>query len=190
MTRRTRRSNWTCFLICWGLLGGVCEGLGAAEPERVPHGQDALPGPALTPQEAISRMTVPEGFSVEVVAAEPDLVNPVAMTFDERGRIWIAESLEYPRLDAGEGRDRIRVLEDTDHDGQADRFTTFAEGLNIPSGIAVGYGGVWVANSPDILFLADDDGDLRADRREVVVTGFGRDDTHELPNSLTWGPDG
>lgn len=164
--------------------------LSAAEPERVPHNQDAPPGPALTPDEAAARMTVPEGFSVEVVAAEPDLVNPVAMTFDERGRIWVAESLEYPRLEAGAGRDRIRVLEDTDHDGRVDRFTTFAEGLNIPSGIAVGYGGAWVANSPDILFLADDDGDLRADRREVVVTGFGRDDTHELPNSLTWGPDG
>ncbi|MBX3412197.1 MAG: c-type cytochrome [Pirellulales bacterium] len=135
-------------------------------------------------------MTVPQGFAVEIVAAEPDLVNPVAMTFDERGRIWVTESLEYPRLEAGAGRDRIRVLEDTDHDGRADRFTTFAEGLNIPSGIAVGYGGVWVANAPDLLFLADDDGDLQADRREVVVTGFGREDTHELPNSLTWGPDG
>src|SRR5206468_6324611 len=64
------------------------------------------------------------------------------------------------------------------------------EGLNIPSGIALGYGGVWVANSPDILFLQDTDGDGRADKREVVVTGFGRADTHELPNSLTWGPDG
>jgi putative membrane-bound dehydrogenase-like protein len=68
--------------------------------------------------------------------------------------------------------------------------TIFADGLNIPSGIAVGHGGVWVCNSPDILFLQDTDGDGKADRREVVVTGFGRDDTHELPNSLTWGPDG
>ena len=82
------------------------------------------------------------------------------------------------------------MLEDTDGDGKADRFTVFAEGLNIPSGIAVGHGGVWVANSPDILFLQDTDGDGKADTREVVVTGFGRDDTHELPNSLTWGPDG
>lgn len=190
MTTRSRRTRWMLLFLTWGLSVGTSTSLSGGEPERVPHNQDTLPGPALSPAEAIARMTVPEGFSVEVVAAEPDLVNPVAMTFDERGRIWIAESLEYPRLDAGEGRDRIRVLEDTDQDGRADRFTTFAEGLNIPSGIAVGYGGIWVANSPDILFLADDDGDLRADRREVVVTGFGRDDTHELPNSLTWGPDG
>jgi putative membrane-bound dehydrogenase-like protein len=135
-------------------------------------------------------MTVPPGFSVEVVAAEPDLVNPVAMCFDERGRIWVTESVEYPRSDAGPGRDRVKVLEDTDRDGCVDRVTVFADGLNIPSGIAVGYGGVWVANAPDILYLQDTDGDGRADRREVVVTGFGRDDTHELPNSLTWGPDG
>ncbi len=119
-------------------------------------------------------MTVPPGFTVELVAGEPDIVNPVAMTFDERGRIWITESLEYPRREPGPGRDRVKVLEDTDGDGKADRFTVFADGLNIPSGIAVGHGGVWVANSPDILFLQDRDGDGKADTREVVVTGFGR----------------
>ena len=156
----------------------------------IPHGQSKPPGPALSPEEAIEQMTVPEGFTVELVAAEPDIVNPVAMTFDERGRIWITESLEYPRRAAGRGRDRIKVLEDTDGDGRADKATIFADGLNIPSGIAVGYGGVWVGNAPDILFLQDTDGDLKADRSEVIVTGFGRDDTHELPNSLTWGPDG
>ncbi|HVU87883.1 MAG TPA: PVC-type heme-binding CxxCH protein [Pirellulales bacterium] len=159
-------------------------------PMLVPHGQNRAPGPALSPSEAMARMTVPEGFSVELVAAEPDLVNPVAMTFDERGRIWVTESLEYPRREPGPGRDRVKILEDTNHDGRADRFTIFADGLNIPSGIAVGAGGAWVANAPDILFLQDTNGDDRADRREVVVTGFGRDDTHELPNSLTWGPDG
>jgi putative membrane-bound dehydrogenase-like protein len=156
----------------------------------IPHGQSAPPGPALSPADAIRKMTVPEGFRVELVAGEPDIVNPVAMTFDERGRIWITESLEYPRSSPGEGRDRVKIVEDKDGDGKADTFTVFAGGLNIPSGIAVGYGGVWVANSPDILFLQDTDGDGKADRREVVVTGFGRDDTHELPNSLTWGPDG
>jgi putative membrane-bound dehydrogenase-like protein len=158
--------------------------------EVIPHAQDRPPGPALSPAEAIAKMKVPEGFAVELVASEPDLVNPVAMTFDERGRIWVTESLEYPRREPGPGRDRIKVLEDTDGDGKADRFTVFADGLNIPSGIAVGHGGVWVANAPDILFLRDTDGDGKADTREVVVTGFGRDDTHELPNSLTWGPDG
>jgi putative membrane-bound dehydrogenase-like protein len=156
----------------------------------IPHGQDRPPNPPRSPAEAIGAMTVPPGFSVEVVAAEPEIVNPVAMTFDERGRVWITESLEYPRRRPGPGRDRVKVLEDTDGDGKADKFTIFADGLNIPSGIAVGHGGVWVANSPDILFLRDTDGDGKADMREVVATGFGRSDTHELPNSLTWGPDG
>src|SRR6478736_2991572 len=160
-------------------------------PTLIPHGQDRAPNAPRSPSEAIRTMTVPPGFRVELVAAEPDVVNPVAMTFDERGRIWITESLEYPRKQPGPGQDRVKILEDTDGDGKADKFSIFAEGLNIPSGIAVGHGGVWVANSPDILFYPDADGDGKPDGPpEVVVTGFGRDDTHELPNSLTWGPDG
>ncbi len=162
----------------------------ADAPAPIPHGQTRAPGASVEPAEAARRMTVPEGFQVEVVAAEPNLVNPVAMTFDERGRIWVTESLEYPRFTAGPGRDRVKVLEDRDGDGTAEAFSIFAEGLNIPSGIAVGHGGVWVANSPDLLFFRDTDGDGKADSREVVVTGFGRADTHELPNALTWGPDG
>lgn len=156
----------------------------------IPRRQDKLPGPALKPAEAIAKMTVPPGFTVELVASEPDIVNPVGMAIDERGRFWITESFEYPRREPGPGRDRVKVLEDTDGDGKCDKFTVFAEGLNIPSGVAVGHGGVWVANAPDILFMQDTDGDGKADKREVIVTGFGRDDTHELPNSLTWGPDG
>ena len=177
--------------ILW-LLACVLVGVsvGVRADERIPHAQDKPPGPALSPAEAIAKMQVPEGFTVELIAAEPDIVNPVAMTIDERGRYWITESLEYPRRSPGPGQDRVRVLEDTDGDGQADRVDVFMEGLNIPSGIAVGHGGVWVANAPDLLFVQDTDGDGKADHQEVVVTGFGRDDTHELPNSLTWGPDG
>src|ERR1700761_3659050 len=137
---------------------------------QIPHNQDRPPNEARSPEEAARAMTVPPGFTVEVVASEPDLVNPVAMTFDERGRVWVTESLEYPRRPPGKGRDRIKVMEDTDGDGRMDKFTVFAEGLNIPSGIAVGAGGVWVANAPDILFLQDTDGDGRADKSEVVVT--------------------
>ena len=146
--------------------------MAAPASEVIPHAQDKPPGPPLSPAEAIQKMTVPEGFKVELVAGEPDIVNPVAMTFDERGRIWITESLEYPRLEPGPGRDRIKILEDTDSDGTADKVTIFAEGLNIPSGIAVGYGGVWVANAPDILFLKDTDGDGKADVKETWYTGF------------------
>ncbi len=184
---QSRNAAWIFPLMVLSFLGSL---FSQATAQEIPHNQDRPPGPALSPQEAIARMKVPPGFVVELVAAEPQVVNPTAMCFDAQGRIWVCESLEYPRRSAGPGRDRIKVLEDTDGDGRVDRVRVFAEGLNIPSAIAVGYGGVWVANSPDILFLQDTDGDGRADRREVVVTGFGRHDTHELPNSFTWGPDG
>jgi putative membrane-bound dehydrogenase-like protein len=158
--------------------------------DYIPRKQSKVPGPALSPTEALKHFQVPEGFRVELVAAEPELVNPVAMAFDDRGRIFVTESFEYPRREAGPGRDRIKILEDQDGDGRVDSVKIFAEGLNIPSGIAIGHGGVWVANAPDLLFLEDTDHDDRADRQTVVVTGFGRFDTHELPNALTWGPDG
>src|SRR5262249_16379691 len=143
-----------------------------------------------SPAEALKKMTVPPGFTVELVAAEPDIVNPVAMTFDERGRIWITESLEYPRSSPGPGRDRVKVLESTKAAGTYDKSTACAGGPNIPSGMAVGHGGVWVAHAPDILFYKIGPDGKAAGKPEVVVTGFGRTDTHELPNSLTWGPDG
>ncbi|HWA99772.1 MAG TPA: PVC-type heme-binding CxxCH protein, partial [Pirellulales bacterium] len=148
---------------CLILAMSIASRADEVDKKLIPHRYTSeLPGPALSADEAARRMTVPPGFTVEVVACEPDLVNPVAMTFDERGRVWVTESVEYPRLTAGPGRDRIKVLEDTDGDGRADKFTIFAEGLNIPSGIAVGAGGVWVANAPDILFMQDTDGDGRA----------------------------
>src|SRR5262249_28083203 len=138
-------------------LSALAFGAGPPAPkdERPPHGQDTVPGPPLSPAEAIRKMTVPPGFTVELVAAEPDLVNPVAMTFDGRGRIWVTESLEYPRSSPGPGRDRVKVLESTRGDGRYDKITVFAEGLNIPSGIAVGHSGVWVANAPDLLFYKE-----------------------------------
>jgi putative membrane-bound dehydrogenase-like protein len=155
-----------------------------------PHAQDRPPGPALSPQEAMAKMKLPEGFGVELAVGEPDLVNPTAMTFDDRGRIWVCESIEYPRKDAGGGRDRVKILEDTDGDGRYEKVTIFKDGLNIPCGVAIGNGGVYITNSPDILFLKDTNGDDVADTSETILTGFGREDTHELPNSLTWGPDG
>ena len=162
-----------------------------AKKPLIPHAQDKAPNEPRDAKTAAKMMTVPEGFSVEVVASEPDIVNPVAMAIDERGRFWITESLEYPRREPGVGKDRVKVLEDTDGDGRCDKFSIFLDGLNIPSGVAVGHGGVWIANAPDILFVPDADRDGVPDGPpQVVVTGFGRTDTHELPNSLTWGPDG
>src|SRR5688572_23674630 len=164
------------------------EGHSAEGTNLIPHRQDQPPNQPYIAEEALKRFTVPEGFRVELVAGEPDIVNPVAMTFDDRGRIWITESVEYPRKPAGHGRDRVKILEDLNGDGRSEKVTVFADGLNIPTGVALGYGGVWLLNAPDLLFLREKDG--KEVSREVVLTGFGRTDTHELPNSLTWGPDG
>ena len=176
-----------CCILTVAILGMVPF---AVADEFIPRRQSAPPGPPLTPDQAMAKMTLPPGFRVELVASEPALQNPVAMAFDDRGRIYVTESFEYPRREPGPGRDRIKIFEDKDGDGLAETVTVFAEGLNIPSGIAVGHGGVWVANAPDLLFMEDTDGDDVADKQTVIVTGFGRDDTHELPNALTWGPDG
>jgi len=161
-----------------------------APKEVIPHAQKAPPGPALSPDEAIAKMELPPGFKIECIAAEPLVLNPTSFTWDDRGRIWLTESIEYPRKSAGKGQDRVKILEDTDGDGKMDKSTIFKDGLNIPCGVVHGNGGVYVTNSPDILFLEDTNGDDVADKETVILTGFGRADTHELPNSLTWGPDG
>jgi putative membrane-bound dehydrogenase-like protein len=148
--------------------------------------------PALSPEEAQKKFTVPDGFEIRNFAAEPDVINPVAMTWDDRGRLWVVELFEYP-LGAPEGtkpRDRIKILEDTNNDGKADKVTVFADGLNLATGIALGRGGAFVGQAPHLLFLKDTNGDDVADTREVVMTGFGMEDRHELLNGFTWGPDG
>ncbi len=156
--------------------------------------EDRIPAatPALPPAEAEAKFVVPEGFEVRLFASEPMVINPVAMTWDERGRLWVVELFEYPS-GAKEGtvpRDKVKVLEDTDADGRADKVTVFAEGLDLATGIAIGDGGVYVGQAPDLLFFRDLDGDDVADSRQVVLTGFGLEDRHELLNSFTWGPDG
>ena len=148
--------------------------------------------PPLPPEEAQKKFVVPDGFEVRLFAAEPDVINPVAMTWDERGRLWVVELYEYP-LGAPAGakpRDRIKILEDTDNDGRCDKVTIFADGLNLATGILLGYGGVFVGQAPDFLFLQDTNQDDHADVRTVLKTGFGLEDRHELLNGFTWGPDG
>ena len=148
--------------------------------------------PALAPAEAQKQFVVPPGFEVRLFASEPDVINPVAMTWDERGRLWVVELYEYPEgAPVGtKGRDRIKILEDTDNDGRADKVTVFADGLNLATGILIGNGGVYVGQAPDLLFLQDTNHDDVADTRKVLMTGFGLHDRHELLNGFTWGPDG
>ena len=121
---------------------------------------EVYPYAGLTAEEAAAAMQVPPGFKVQVAASEPDVTQPVAMCWDDRGRLWIAEAHSYPqRNPEGEGADRIVIFEDTDENGTLDKKTTFIEGLNLVSGLAVGFDGVWVGAPPYLMFIPDKDGD-------------------------------
>jgi putative heme-binding domain-containing protein len=136
-------------------------------------------------------LQVADGFEVNLFAADPLLAKPLAMNFDPAGRLWVACSEVYPQIKPGqEANDKIVVLEDTKGAGRADKVTVFADGLLIPTGVAPGDGGVYVAASTELLHFADTDGDGKADRRRVVLAGFGTEDTHHMLHALRWGPDG
>ena len=174
--------RWRCWPVGWAV--------GQTTKAVVPYHQTKEPGPALSPQEAMGKMVLPPGFKITLVASEPDIVNPTAFTFDDRGRIWVTESVEYPRESAGVGKDKVVVLESTKHDGKFDKVTTYAGGIEHSVGVVVGNGGVYVTNSPEVLFLQDSAGSGKADRQNVILSGFGRYDRHELPNSLRGGRTG
>ena len=145
----------------------------------------------LLAEDSMDYTRVPVGFELSLFASEPDIVNPVAMAWDERGRLWVAETLDYPNeIQPGrQGRDRIKILEDTDADGRCDKVTVFADGLNIPTSLVLCNGGVIVAHAPDFIFFKDLDGDDRADVRQVINSGWGVNDTHAGPSNLRYGFD-
>ncbi len=144
----------------------------------------------LTPQPHPS-FEVADGFEVTLWAENPLLNKPIQMNFDPRGRLWVASSELYPQIEPGQAAtDKVIVLEDTTGAGRADKATVFAEGLLIPTGIAPGDGGVYVAQSTELLHFKDTDGDGKADVRRTVLSGFGTEDTHHNLHTLKWGPDG
>ncbi|MEX2568154.1 MAG: PVC-type heme-binding CxxCH protein, partial [Cyclobacteriaceae bacterium] len=154
---------------------------------EVPRIQDAL-----IPEESQKLIQKPVDFEISLFAAEPDIVNPIAMAWDEKGRLWIVESVDYPNTfkeTDGEANDRIKICEDMDGDGKADKFTVFAEGLNIPTSIVFANGGVIVSMAPDFVFMKDTDGDDQADVFETIMTGWGKNDTHAGPSNLQYGFD-
>ncbi|MFM8334286.1 MAG: PVC-type heme-binding CxxCH protein [Opitutaceae bacterium] len=137
------------------------------------------------------RTQVAPDLRLELFAAEPDIAKPIFMAWDERGRLWVAESRDYPHdvKPDGLGTDSIKICEDTDGDGRADKFTVFADRLNIPTSFTFARGGVIIAQPPRFLFLKDTDGDDRADVREEIMTGWGVSDTHAQANNLHYGID-
>src|ERR1044071_2942603 len=159
------------------------------KPNPMPPLSSPKPMPG---EQTLAQMYLPKGFRAELVAAEPDIRQPVAFALDERGRIWVAEAFSYPtRRPAGQGLDKIVILEDHDGDGRFETRKVFAEGLNLISGLEIGHGGVWVGAAPELLFIPDRNRDDVPDASpEVLLDGFGYQDTHECLNSFMWGPDG
>ncbi len=172
-------------------------------------------GQGYGPEEAARRMTLPPGLEAQLVACEPMVRQPVAIEFDDAGRLWVIQYLQYPnpaelkraKVDrysrttydrvplppphGPKGADRITILEDTDGDGRADRAKDFLSDLNLASGLAFGHDGVFVLQVPYLLFYADRNRDDVPDGDpDVLLTGFGMEDAHSVANSLTWGPDG
>ena len=143
------------------------------------------------PQDELKSFQIADGFEVTLFASEPMVVKPIQMNWDAEGRLWVISSTAYPHLKTGEeANDKVYVLEDTDGDGKADKSTVFAEGLFTPTGILPGDGGVYVANSTEILHFKDTDGDGKADQKRRVLNGFGTADTHHLIHTFRWGPEG
>jgi putative membrane-bound dehydrogenase-like protein len=150
-------------------------------------GQDA----PISPERAAERMKLPEGFRVTLVAGEPQLIKPMAMTTDDRGRLWVVESHSYPKWhkDGKPGQDRILIFEEK-ADGRFEGKVFWERGTNL-SGIAVGFGGVWLCAIPHLLFLPLAPGEDRpAGPPEVVLDGWSMEAQHNVVNGLTWGPDG
>ena len=146
----------------------------------------------LAPEESLKHIVVPKGFHVELFASEPDIGGkPICMNWDARGRLWIAETLDYPNelKPKGKGRDRIRILEDTDGDGRADRFTVFAKGLSIPTAMTFSNGGLIVQDGTVTKFLKDTDGDDIADESKILFTGWTLGDTHGGVSNFQYGLD-
>ncbi len=141
---------------------------------------------------SMERTQVPADMRLVLFAAEPDIAKPIAFAWDERGRLWVAETRDYPHgvmEDQRMGNDSIKICEDTDGDGRADKFTVFADKLNIPTSFVFARGGIIVSQSPTFVFLKDTDGDDKADVRQVIITGFGIQDTHAQASSLSYGYD-
>ncbi len=147
-----------------------------------------------SPEEARKTFVLGKGYAVNLFASEtdwPELKNPVNLTFDARGRLWVATMPSYPQFrPPDKPNDKLLVFDDTDADGRADKMTVFADGLHVPTGFEVGDGGVYVAQEPNVIFLRDTDGDGKADERRTILHGFDSGDSHHAIGAFVWGPGG
>ncbi|MBM82436.1 MAG: dehydrogenase, partial [Planctomycetaceae bacterium] len=146
----------------------------------------------LPPAESLRSLTVPKGFTVTLAASEPDVRQPIAIAFDDRGRLWVAESYSYNGSKfTDEHNDRILIFEDTDGDGVLNERRVFCDGLTHLTGLQIGFGGAWITAPPHLAFIPDRDGNDRPDGEPIVhLDGWSLKAEHNSVNGLTWGPDG
>ncbi len=185
MPARTRSLRHLSALVASLLiLAGVCR-TSPAQPL-------VAPTEALSPAEQQTKFRLPPGFEIQLVAAEPDIHKPMNIAFDNQGRLWVTDTLEYPypAQPGGTPRDTVKVLVDQNGDGAADQITTFVDELNIPLGVFPMPDGVIVYGIPAVMHCRDTDGDGKADTRQVLYGNFGNRDTHGMVNSFTRGLDG
>ena len=173
-----------------GATEGVTDAPSTGDVVSLHREEHLAAGDARSPEETARGMRVPEGFSVTVFAGEPDVVQPIAMAIDGRGRLWVAENYSYPNWNET-GSDRVLIFEDRDGDGTFDERKVFWDKGGFVSAIQVGFGGVFVGSAPYLLFIPDANRDDVPDGPpRILLDGFGYQDTHEMMNSLVWGPDG
>ena len=159
-------------------------------PDFAADGGKNLPAATIQDQ-ATPLFEVAPGFEVNLYAESPLLAKPIQMNFDPQGRLWIASSSVYPQIQPGQvADDKILVLEDRNGDGYAEKSSVFADGLMIPTGVMPGDGGAYVGQGTELLHFKDSHGDGKADRKRIVLSGFGTEDTHHIVHTLRWGPDG
>jgi len=145
----------------------------------------------MTVKGSMERTQVPADCELKLFASEPDIAKPIAFAWDDRGRCWVVETRDYPHgiSEKGEGQDSVKICEDTDGDGKADKFTVFADKLNLPTGIVFARKGIIVAAPPKFIYLEDTDGDDKADKRETIIDCWGIRDTHAQASNLHYGFD-
>jgi putative membrane-bound dehydrogenase-like protein len=144
----------------------------------------------LTPQQSLQKISVPKGFNVTLFAGEPDLRRPIAFDFDDRGRLWVVENYAHPVWDKDNQSDRVLIFEDTDNDGSFDTRKVFWDKGRYLSAIAVGHGGVWLGNTPELIFIADRNADDVPDGPPVTVLDGFQISSNNVLNNFHWGPDG
>ena len=179
------------YIILLAILSIVLQVTANAQQPKWQPSPHIAPTEALSPNDAIKKLHVPKGFEIQLVAAEPDIMNPININFDAKGRLWVAMSSEYPfPSNKKKTKDTVKILEDFGPDGRARKITTFADNLNIPIGVLpIGKGAI-IYSIPNIWYMEDTDGDGKADRKEKLLQSYGHRDTHGMTGEFQFAFDG